>query len=366
MSKKGKKRLAIVLGAVVIVLVILLLIVFMGKEKTEKTKVGFIMSGASNETGWNGMHYNGVKKACEALGAELIVKENVKEFNGECSVAIKELAKEGAGMIILSSYNYSSEVKDLVKEYPDIVFYGNSSEHHAENMTSYFVRMYQARYLAGIVAGQKTKSQTIGYVAAMKNNEVNRGISAFTLGVRSVNPEAEVVVAWTGDWDNEEEERQAAKKLVENAGADVLTYHQNQTNVIHMAEKLGVYSVGYHEALTGQSDRYLMSVVCDWEMVYKELIKSFLTGKANEKENYWIGMEVEAVGLSPYSREVTEEIQQSVEKAKQRIMLGSDVFSGMIYDTEGTLRCGEKEMIADEMLLEQFDWFVEGVKFYEE
>lgn len=366
MSKKGKKGLIVALGAVVIVLVIVLSIAFMGREKEKTTKVGFIMSGACNETGWNGMHYTGVKQACEALGVELLVKENVKEFNGECSAAVEELAKEGAGMIILSSYNYSSEVKDLVKEYPNIVFYGNSSEYHTENMTSYFVRMYQARYLAGIVAGHKTKTQTIGYVAAMKNNEVNRGISAFTLGVRSVNPEAEVVVAWTGDWDNAEQERQAAKQLVEHAGADVLTYHQNQTNVVHMAEELGVYSIGYHKALTDQSEQYLMAVVCDWEMVYKELVKSFLTGKANEKENYWIGMEVEAVGLSEFSGEVTEEIRQDVEAAKRKIILGSDVFSGVIYDTEGMLRCGEKEKIADEVLLEQFDWFVEGVKFYEE
>ncbi|MBR2408404.1 MAG: BMP family ABC transporter substrate-binding protein [Lachnospiraceae bacterium] len=366
MSKRKKKRLAVVLGATVIVVVIVLSIALMGREKSNKAKIGFIMSGASTETGWNGMHYNGVKEACETLGTELLVKENVKEFNGECSLAIEELVEEGAGMIILSSYNYSSEVKDLVKKYPEIVFYGNSSEHHDTNLTSYFVRMYQARYLAGIVAGQKTKSDVIGYVAAMSNNEVNRGISAFTLGVRSVNPEAEVVVAWTGDWDNEAEEREAAKRLVENAGADVLTYHQNQTNVIHMAEELGVYSIGYHEALENQSERYLMSVVCDWDMVYKELIKSFLNRKANEKENYWIGLEVEAVGLSDYSEEVTDEIRQDVEAAKKKIMQGSDVFSGVIYDTEGNLRCGEKEMIADEVLLEQFDWFVEGVKFYEE
>ncbi len=268
--------------------------------------------------------------------------------------------------IILSSYNYSSEVKDIVKKYPNIVFYGNSSEYHDTNLTSYFVRMYQARYLAGIVAGQKTESGVIGYVAAMSNNEVNRGISAFTLGVRSVNPEAEVVVSWTGDWDDETAEKKAAKNLVENAGADILTYHQNQTNVIHMAEELGVYSIGYHEALDNQSERYLMSVVCDWEKVYKELVKSFLSGKANEKENYWIGLEADAVGLSAYSGEVTEKIRQTVEDAKGKILLGTEVFSGVIYDTEGKLRCGEKEMISDEVLLERFDWFAEGVRFYEE
>lgn len=366
MNKGKRLRILVLLGAVAVVLIILLSIALMGKEKSKVTKIGFIMSGAGSETGWNGMHYNGVKGACDELGVELLVKENVKEFNGECEKAIAELANAGVGMIILSSYNYSEEVQDLVKEYPEIVFYANSSEYHDVNMTSYFVRMYQARYLAGIVAGRKTQTGVIGYVAAMENNEVNRGISAFTLGVRKANPEAKVVVAWTGDWDNAEKEKQAARALVENAGADVLTYHQNQTNVVYTAEELGVYSIGYHEALEGQSPDYLMSVVCNWEMVYKALVKSFLSGKGNEKENYWIGMEVEAVGLSPYSKEVSEEIVQEVATARKAIVSGKDVFSGVIYDTEGNLRCGEKEMISDEVLLEHFNWFTEGIEFYEE
>lgn len=364
MSKERKKKRFILVGALLILALILVSIAFMGRGNGKKTKVGFIMSGACDETGWNGMHYEGVKKACDELGTELVVKENVKEFDGSCIAAIEELAEEGVGMIILSSYSYSEEVKDVVKEYPEIVFYSNSSEYHEKNMTSYFVRMYQARYLAGIVAGMKTQTGQIGYVAAMSNNEVNRGISAFTLGVRSVNPKAEVTVAWTGDWDCEEKEKQATEQLVA-AGADVVTYHQNQPNVVYKAEELGVYSIGYHAALEGQSSHYLMSVVCNWETVYTELVKSFLAGTANGKENYWVGLEADAVGLSAYSEEVSDEIVQTVEQAKLKIMAGKDVFSGVIYDAEGTLRCDEKEMISDEMILEQFDWFVEGVKFYE-
>ncbi len=364
MSNVSKKKRFILVGALLILALILVSIAFMGRGKGNKIKVGFIMSGACDETGWNGMHYEGVKRACDELDTKLVVKENVKEFDGSCITAIKELAEEGVGMIILSSYNYSEEVRNVVKEYPEIVFYANSSEYHEKNMTSYFVRMYQARYLAGIVAGMKTQTGQIGYVAAMSNNEVNRGISAFTLGVRSVNPEAEVTVAWTGDWDCEEKEKRAAEQLV-SAGVDVITYHQNQPNVVHKAEELGVYSIGYHEALEGQSSDYLMSVVCNWETVYTELVKCFLAGTANEKENYWVGLEADAVGLSAYSEEVSAEIVQTVEQAKLKIMAGKDVFSGVIYDTEGTLRCGEKEMISDEMILEQFDWFVEGVKFYE-
>jgi len=297
---------------------------------------------------------------------ELIVKENVKEFTGECNKAIKELADAGAGMIILSSYGYSEEAKELVKEYPDIVFNANSYEYHDENMTSYFVRMYQARYLAGVVAGLKTTTNKVGYVAAMANNEVNRGINAFTLGVKRVNKDAEVIVNWTGAWDDAEAEKKAAKALIEDEGVDLLTYHQNQTNVISTAEDEGVYSIGYHINVEDASDKNLTAVVCNWELVYKELIRTYLIGKGNEQLNYWIGMEKQSVDLAEFSAEVTDDIKSEVEKARNEILSGKDVFARIIYDNEGRLRYDDKETLSDEVLLEKFDWFVEGVRFYEE
>lgn len=363
------KKLARVLVAVCtccVVLAIIAVILFVGKEEKSGTKIGFIMTGSSEEYGWNGMHYDGVKTACEKLGGKLQIREHVKEFSGECIEAIHELAEEGVGMIILSSYGYSEEAKEVVKEYPQITFYVNSSEYHDVNMTSYFARMYQARYLAGIVAGKMTVTGKIGYVAAMENNEVNRGINAFTLGVKRVNPAAEVVVHWTGDWDNAEKEKQAAYDLLQKEQADVLTYHQNQANVIEVAESEGVYSIGYHLAPESASMNNLTTVSCSWNLVYEEIIRAYMVGKGNVNKNYWIGLEADAVGLSQYSEAVTDEIKQEVEAAKQEIMSGRDVFSGLILDNEGRLRCGEKETISDQVILENFDWFVEGVRIYEE
>ncbi len=366
MIKAKRNRMVIIaILAFCVVLSIILVITFGGKEEEETTKIGFIMSGSIDEKGWNGMHYDGIKKACDELEVELIVKENVLEFSGECNKAIKELVDEGANLIILSSYGYTEEAKDLVKEYPNVVFNGNSSEYHEDNMTSYFVRMYQARYLAGVVAGMKTKTNKIGYVAAMANNEVNRGINAFTLGVKSVNPNAEVIVDWTGNWDDAEAEKKAAEELVKECDADVLTYHQNQANVVEKAEELNVYSIGYHVPVEDCSEKYLTSVVCNWELVYKELVREYLIGKANQKENFWLGMEVGAVQLSSYSDEVTVDIVDAVDNAKNELISGKDVFSRVIYDNEGNLRCSDNETLSDEMLLENLNWYVEGVKFYE-
>lgn len=364
-SKKYRNLLLVAGGVIMVLLFFMLIGVGNGKQKDNK-KIGFVLSGGATEEGWNGMHYRGMKKACDEAEVDLLVSENVPEFSGQCEMAIRELTSAGCEMLVLSSYGYAKEAHHIAEEYPDTVFYVNSSEYHAENMTSYFVKMYQARYLAGIIAGMMTKANQIGYVAAMSNNEVNRGISAFTLGVKRVNPEAEVVVVFTGTWDDETLEKTAAEKLIQKAGVDVITYHQNQSYVAEVAEREGIYSIGYHESPQKFSDNYLTTVKCDWSLVYRELVQAFLKGKANSVENFWIGMDTGAVGLSELSKNVTKEVREKVEDATKEILNGKEIFSGVIYDTNGNQQCGEDELISDERLLEQFDWLVEGVKIYEE
>lgn len=367
MGKNKVYRWLLLVAAVIVIIILFVVLLGSGYGKNKnKEKIGFVMSGGASEDGWNGMHYQGIKKAGEEAGVKVLVSENIPEFSGKCEEAIRELVKQGCKLLILSSYNYSEEARHIAGEYPEVAFYVNSSEYHTDNMTSYFVKMYQPRYLAGIIAGMMTKTNQIGYVAAMSNNEVNRGISAFTLGVRRVNPEAEVVVIYTGSWDDEASEKAAAETLVEKAGVDILTYHQNQTYVVEVAEQAGIYSIGYHESNQSFSDNYLTTVKCDWSLVYRELVQAFLKGEANSLENFWIGMDTGAVGLAELSKKVPKEVVAEVEAATQEILNGKEIFSGIIYDTEGKLQCGENELISDERLLEHFEWLVEGVKVYEE
>lgn len=366
MKKNSKMRQKILLvSAAVILLMIIVFILFTGYQKKSAPKVGLIITGSMEETGWNGAHYEGVKYACEKLGAKLLVKENVLEGTGDCKNAVHELAADGVGMIILSSYAYPEEVKDVVASYPEIAFYGISAEHYADNMTSYFGRIYQARYLAGIVAGMKTENNMIGYVAAMPNIEVNRGINAFTLGVRKVNPEATVNVIWTRTWDDADKETVAAKQLIDEVGADVITYHQNKSYVARVADEAGIYSIGYNEKETGLSENYLTAAVWNWNELYYQILREYMQGKANSVKRHWYGIDTEVVALSAYSPLVDEDIRALVESSKKELYTGKDVFSGVIYDNTGQLRCNEGESISDEVLLEKLDWYVDGVVIYE-
>lgn len=356
-------------AAVVVFLIVtfpVMLIVNFNKEFAEKKeKIGFVILGDITVAGWNKSHYDGIKTACDAFGIELLVRDNVKENNGQCPAAIKDLVSHGAGMIFLASYSYSIEAQNLVNEYPQIAFATNSAEVHAKNMTSYFARMYQARYLSGALAGMKTKSNVIGYVAAMSNTEVNRGINAFTLGVQKTNPNAKVVVMWTNSWQDEKIEAIHAERLIKEKGADVLTYHQDEEATAMVAESYGVDYIAYNALLPIKSDHYLTSVICKWDLYYLDMIQRYLKGEINFAKNHWLGIDRGAVMLSEYSPAVTNEMVVRLDSLRQELINGKLIFSGKIYDNAGNVRCEENEAISDDTLLESIDWLVKGVEILE-
>ena len=365
MKSNKVRQWLLLICAVVVLAVIFVIMTVTGSDMSAAPRVGLVMTGNATDSGWNGMHYSGVSSACERLGTKLIIKENIPEDKELCSQAIEELAEEGVQMVILSSYGYPEIAAETIDKYPDIVFYGIYSGADYDNVTSYFGRMYQARYLSGIVAAMHSETGHIGYVAAMSNNEVNRGINAFTLGVRSVSPDAQVHVMWTDSWDDAEAEKAAVETLVKEVGVDMIAYHQNQSNAAEAADALGVCSIGYNQAAEGLSDKYLTAAVWNWDSLYFEIIREFVQGKGNTVEHHWFGIESGVVGLSEYSALVSEEAKLAVENARNKVISGEAVFSGYIQDNEGVQRCAEGESIGDKILLEEMDWFVDGVVIYE-
>lgn len=357
--------------AVILVLALLLLVIvsmvrgFGGdKEESQQVIVGLVLTGSTTEDGWNGDHYKSVKSVTDELGAKLVVAENVKESQGEVTIAVANLIEAGARMIILSSFNYPREMESFMKEHQDISFYGISEAKELSNFKVFSARAYQARYLAGVIAGLNTKTDKLGYVAAMNNSEVNRGINAFALGARRVNPRARVYVAWTNSWDDGIVERANVNKMVKNAGVDVLGYQQNRTNVIEEAEALGVKTVTYSLKSSSYSPNVLSSTATNWSKVYKEIILDFLQ-KKNSVSNYWVGADRDAIEIQFLSSAVSDSAKQVVYEIFDSIKNGMDVFAGPIYDNHHKKRCDKNEVISDLILRSEMDWFVEGVSIYE-
>lgn len=364
----SKKIAGVVAFALIAVLgIILALIHFVGTPVTQEKKlVGVIMPGDVTEPGWNSVHFNGIKSACDSLNVEIDLVEHIPDRDSVAlDSSVNAMAAKGIRIIILGSYNYAVSGEKVILAHPDIFFYCCSAEITQKNFKTYFSRMYQGRYLSGILAGLMTKSNRIGYVAAMNNIEVNRGINAFTLGVRRVNPKANVYVMWTNAWDDADTETAHANLLIDSAHVDLLTYHQNQENVPNVAESRGVLYVGYNDTRLKGSDLHLTTVFTDWSMVYHEFIQDFWQKKQKDNMTYWTGIEKDAVGLSFFSRIVPDSAKNVINEAVAEIKNGSDVFVGEIKDNTGKRRCEKNEAISDTELRSNMNWFVEGVVVYE-
>ena len=249
---------------------------------------------------------------------------------------------------------------NVAKKYPDVTFLHCSGYKTAPNVGTYFGRMYESRYLTGIVAGKQTKSNVIGYVAAFPIPEVVRGINAFTLGVRSVNPDAKVKVVWTNTWYNPAGEKQAGLTLID-FGADVIAQHQDTPGPQQAAEERGVYGIGYDMDMTKAAPKAeLTAAIWNWGPYYVNAIQQILDGKWKSGA-YWGGMKDKVVDIAPYGPAVSEDTKKVTDAAKAKILDGSlQVFAGPIKDQSGAVKVPAGKTISDEDLL-KIDWFVEGV-----
>lgn len=358
------KKLSILL---VVLLMTVTLFVGCGQEannesESEVITVGFIYVGPISDGGYTTAHDNGRLYLEEQLGDQVktIYKENVPEEKGEVVKAISDMVDQGASIIFATSFGHMEGTLEAASQFPDVKFAHCSGYELADNMTNYFGRMYQARYLSGIVAGMKTETNKIAYVAAFPIPEVIRGINSFTLGVKSVNPDAEVHVRWTNTWYDPTAEKAAAEALLAE-GADVTAQHQDSTATMVAAEENSATSIGYNvSAIESVPMAYMTAPMWDWGKYYLESVQQVIDGTWTNTP-YWKGMESGIVYLDELSDIAPEEAKAAVEEVQAKIISGEmDVFTGEIKDQDGNIIVKDGDTLSDEELL-SMDWFVEGV-----
>lgn len=339
-----------------------------GKNNNEKLKVGFLYVGPVGDGGYTYAHDQGRLYLQEKLGDKVdatIIKESVKEDDAEVLQICEEMINNGVKVIFGTSYGFMNGMKKAAENHPDIKFLHCSGYEMAENMSNYFGRDYQVRYLSGIVAGMKTKANKIGYVAAFPIPECVRGINAFTLGVRSVNPDAVVKVTWTNTWYDPVKEKEAAKALLDD-GVDIIAQHQDTTGPQQAAEEKGVWSIGYNSDMSAAApNAYMTAPIWNWGPYYVDQVQKILDGTW-KAESYWGGIDADdsksIIYLAPLTKNAPEGAQEAVDKAKADIISGKNkVFVGPLKDNTGALKVAEGVAMTDEEML-SFDWFVEGVE----
>ncbi|MGB9597260.1 MAG: BMP family ABC transporter substrate-binding protein, partial [Candidatus Poribacteria bacterium] len=272
-----------------------------------------------------------------------------------------QFASEGYNIIFTTSYGYMDTTIEVAKKFPNVIFGHCSGHKRADNVFTYFARMYQPMYLNGIIAGKMTKTNKIGYVATLPIPEVIRHINAFTIGVRSVNPNANVYVLWTGTWYDPAKEKESAIALMD-AECDIIATESDSHATAQAAESREKYSFGYNsDAKNFAPKSVLTSAIWDWAVIYKDVIDRYKRGFKNWKNlDYWDGMETGAVKLTPMSEFVPKDVQKLVNEKALLFKEEDNVFAGPLKDQDGVLRVKKGSALSDEEIW-NISWLVEGV-----
>ncbi len=329
-------------------------------EKKADITMGFIYIGPVGDGGWTYAQDQGRKYLeTNIKGVKTIYKETVPE-GPEVKNVIRNMVDQGATIISAGSFGYMDYVAEVSKEFPNVKFLHCSGYKSTENMANYFGRIYQPRFLSGLVAGLKTKTNKIGYVAAFEIPEVVRGINAFTLGVKKINPKAEVIVRWTHTWYDPAKEKEAAKALLDE-DCDVISQHQDTAGPQQAAEEKGVWSIGYNSDMYKKApNAYMTAPVWNWGPYYVAQVQNVIDNKWTNK-GFWGGLKDGVVKLEPLTKNAPESAKKVVEEYQTKIINGEyHVFSGPIKDQAGKVMVKAGENMKDGDML-GMNWFVEGV-----
>lgn len=338
----------------------------------EDIKVGVLyISDPAEGSGYSYTHDLGIQGMQENLGlsSDQIVRKIVDDSDAQATEAsIRECIDEGCNVIFSTSWGYMETTAAMAEEYPDIYFsHGTGYKSNGKNFNNYFGRIYQARYLSGIVAGMNTKSNLIGYVAAQdsSNSEVTGGIDAFAIGVASVNPDAKINVIITNSWYDPEKEEAASRQLLD-MGCDVMAQHCDTAFPQTLAQERGVYGIGYNSDMSKETpDSCLTSVIWNWSAYYTSAVKSIIDGSW-DGSNYYGGMAEGLVGITNLASFAAEGTQEKVDEATAAILSGqSNVFDGVMTTNTGETIGQEGSTLDDATITGGINWYYHNVVIVE-
>lgn len=335
----------------------------------EDIKVGVLhISDPAEGSGYSYTHDIGIQGMQENLGLgddQIVRKLNVDDGDDVAiEKAIQECVDEGCNIIFTTSWGYMQTTAKMAEKYPDIYFsHGTGYMSNGTNFNNYFGRIYQARYISGIVAGMNTRTNKIGYVAAQdsSNSEVTGGIDAFAMGVYSVNPDAVVYIKVTNSWYDPVAEKAATEELLA-MGCDVMSQHCDTPYPQTLAQENGVYGIGYNSDMSKEtSDSCLCSVIWNWSAYYTTAVESIIEGTWNGS-NYYGGMAEGLVEVTDLADFCVSGTQEKVDEATAQILSGSfNVFDGVIETNDGNTIGEEGKTLDDATITGGINWYYRNV-----
>ena len=327
-------------------------------------KIAFVYVSPIGEAGWTFQHEQGRLAMQKTLGDRVVstAVEAVAE-GADSERVMRDLAAQGHQLIFATSFGYLEPALRVAADFPNVKFEHAGGYKTAANLNTYNARYYEARYLAGLLAGKSSKSGVAGYVAGFPVPEVVQGINAFTLGMREANPKAEVRVLWLNTWFDPAREREAAQTLI-NQGADVLTNHSGSPAVPQTAQAnfkdKGVRAIAYQSDMRKFApDAQLAAVTHHWGDYYTQVANAVLNDRWKPLPA-WGGMKDGLVQLSAVNVDVPAPVQALIEARRKAIVGGSfKPFAAPLTDNEGRVRLAQGAL--DDASIASMNWFVRGV-----
>lgn len=330
--------------------------------RPEPLKVGFIYVGPVGDAGWTFAHDNGRKHIESKFGDRIKTTYVEKVPEGpDAERVIRDLVAQGNKVIFATSFGFGDAMEKVARDFPDVYFEHATGFKTAPNLRVYEGRFYEDAYLAGIVAGRMTKTNTLGFVGSFPIPEVLRNINAYTLGALSVNPRIKTKVVWVNAWFDPPKETEAAQALI-NGGADVLLQNTDSTAVLQAAEKAGKYAFGWDSDMSAFAPKaHLGSAALNWGVYYEKAIndvlnKTWATGAAK-----W-GVKEGVTEFVKVADFVPEEVKKLVDTAKAGLKDGSlQIFKGPLIDSTGK-EVLAKDAVADDAWRAGINFYVKGVE----
>jgi basic membrane protein A and related proteins len=331
-------------------------------KPTEPIKAGFVYVSPITEAGWTKQHDEGRKAVEKALGDQVKTTFVADVAEGaDAERVIRDLAQQGHQIIFTPSFGYMEPTLKVAKDFPNVKFESVTGFKTASNVAASNARYYEGRYLAGIAAGRMTQSNVMGYVAGFPIPEVLQGINAFTLGLRSVKPQAIVKVVWLNAWFDPPKEREAAMALF-NQDVDVIAFHTGSTAVMAAAQERGKMAVAYHSDMRKIGpDAQIIAVTHQWGDYYTARVKAALQGRW-QTGHVWGGVKDGMIRVGDFGSKVPQKVQEEV-MVKQRAVGAGQLlpFAGPIIDNEGQVILPAGQALSDAQIL-KMNYLVQGVQ----
>ncbi len=326
----------------------------------DKTKVGFVYVGPIGDHGWSYRHDVGRQAVEDALGdqVETTYVESVKE-GADAERVIRQLAKSGHDLIFTTSFGYMNPTIKAAKRHPKVRFEHATGYTRSKNVSTYMARFYEGRYVSGVIAGLMTKSNEIGYVGSFPIPEVVRGINAFLLGARTVNPDVVIKVVWVNSWYDPGKEGDAAKAMIDQ-GADIIAQHTDSPAPLQVAENREVYGFGQASDMIAFAPKAQLSAIVDnWDGYYVARAKAVMDGKWSSSDT-WGGFDAGMVEMASFTN-MPADVAKLAQATVDKISAGTlHPFQGPIRDQGGKVVVKAGERLGDDKLL-GMNWYVEGV-----